>query len=78
MSEHAVERAGRIYAALATCARTGEPCPTNALLRERFGVSMSTLMDALNFLIANGMIEIERPNRNRRIVHIVASGHRTA
>lgn len=78
MSEHAVERAGRIYRVLADAARMSERCPTNKVLGERFGTNATRIGDALDFLTVNGMIEVERPNRNRRIVHIVATGHRTA
>lgn len=75
--EYAVHRAGKIFAILKQAAERGEACPTNAALRERFGVGQSVISNALAFLEANGMISVERGN-DQRVVTIRATGHKTA
>lgn len=74
---HAVERAARIFGLLKAVAARGDVCPTNALLRERFGVGDQSIVSAFHFLESNGMITVERGNA-RRVVTIRATGQRTA
>lgn len=75
--EHAVHRAANIFALIKQAAERGEACPTNTVLRERFGVGQSPISNAFAFLEANGMISVERSN-DRRVVTILATGQRTA
>lgn len=75
--EHAVQRAAKIFAIIKAAAERGESCPTNAVLRERFGCADQAIASAFGFLEANGMIVVERGN-DHRVVTIRASGHRTA
>lgn len=75
--EHAVARAGKIFAIIRQCAERGEACPTNAVLGERFGVRPNLISRAINFLECNGMIAVERAS-DRRVVTICATGQRTA
>jgi hypothetical protein len=75
--QHAVERAGKIFAILRQCAERGEICPTNAILAERFGVRTGAIVSGINFLECNGMIEVER-TRNTRVVTICSTGKQTA
>lgn len=76
-TEHAVERAARIFKVLKQAAECGEPCPTNKTLSERFSCGTTTIVNALHFLEANGMIEVERQNMSR-VVTIRASGAKTS
>lgn len=71
--EHAVERAGKIFALLRQAADRGEDCPTNAILAERFGCGTNAIANALHFLESSGMIAVERLAAGR-IVTIVATG----
>lgn len=71
--EHAVERAGKIFALLRQAADRGEDCPTNATLGERFGCGTSAIVNALHFLESNGMIAIDRLSAGR-VVTILATG----
>lgn len=75
--EHAVERAAKIFALLRQAAERGETCPSNAILAERFGMRTGVIVSAFNFLVCNGMIEVERTS-NARVVTICATGKRTA
>lgn len=75
--EHAVQRAGKIFALVRQAAERGEPCPPNAVLRERFGCGDQAISSALHFLAANGMIVVERGN-DHRVVTICATGAKTA
>lgn len=75
--EHAVERAGKIFAIIRTAAESGQQCPTNKTLADRFGCGTPQIVNALHFLEANGMIEVERMN-DTRIVTICASGKQTS
>lgn len=75
--EHAVARAGKIYAIVKGCAERGEVCPTNAILAERFGCGQARICAALHFLESAGMIVVHRMNATR-IVWIRATGLRTA
>lgn len=75
--EHAVERASRIFVVIRDAADRGEPCPTNAVLAERFGVGTSVIVNALHFLESCGMIVVSRSNASR-IVTIRATGKQTA
>jgi DNA-binding FadR family transcriptional regulator len=75
--EHAVARAGKIFALLRQCAERGETCPKNAVLAERFSVGTSAIVSAFNFLECSGMIAIERVS-NARVVTICATGKQTA
>lgn len=74
--EHAVERASRIFAVIRDAAYRGEPCPTNAVLAERFGVGTTVIVNALHFLESCGMIVVSRSNATR-IVTIRATGKQT-
>lgn len=75
---HAVEMAGKIFAALKQCAAVGSECPSNKQLAERVGYkSTASVSDAINFLATAGMIEVERGNHNR-VITICATGKRTA
>lgn len=75
--DHAVARAGKIFALIRQAAERGERCPTNRTLGERFGVVDRVVCDALHFLESCGMIRVERGN-DTRVVTIVATGQRTA
>ncbi len=75
--EHAVKRAAKIFGIIKQAAERGESCPTNRNLGERFGCGDTPIVNALVFLEANGMIEVERGN-DRRVVTIRATGERTA
>lgn len=74
--EHAVARAAKIFGLIKQAAQRGERCPTNPMLAERFGVKPNSISRAVNFLEANGMIEVERGNDWRKVT-IVATGERT-
>lgn len=75
--EHAVQRAGKIFALIRQAAERGEACPTNEALGERFGCSGQRIVAALHFLESAGMISVERGN-DCRVVTIRASGQKTA
>jgi DNA-binding GntR family transcriptional regulator len=75
--EHAVSRAAKIFAIVRQAAERGEPCPTNHVLRQRFACSDGSVVRALDFLEANGMIRVER-GRSSRVVTISATGQKTA
>lgn len=75
--EHAVKRAGKIFALLKQAAERGEPCPTNDVLAGRFGCGVARIVAALHFLESNGMIAVERGN-DWRVVTITATGKATA
>lgn len=75
--EHAVQRAGKIFAIIRGCAERGEPCPSNATLAERFACGTTVIVNALHFLETAGMILVER-GRDCRVVTIRATGQRTA
>lgn len=75
--EHAVARAGKIFAILRETAERGEVCPTNDILAERFGCGTTVIVNALAFLEGAGMIAVERGS-DKRVVTILASGKRTA
>lgn len=74
--EHAVARAGKIFALVRQAAERGEPCPTNAALGERFGCGRARIVAAFDFLASNGMITVERGS-DWRVVTITASGKAT-
>lgn len=74
--EHAVERAAKVFGFLSHAANSDQPCPSNKVLRERFGLTDSGISRVLNFLEANGMIRVERGG-GWRVVTIVASGNKT-
>jgi DNA-binding FadR family transcriptional regulator len=75
--EHAVQRAGKIFALLRQAAERGESCPTNSALRERFGCGDQAIVSAFHFLESCGMIEVRRGN-DHRVVTIRATGKSTA
>lgn len=75
--EHAVQRAGRIFAVIKRAADAGETCPTNDTLAERFSCGTTSIVNALAFLEAAGMIAVARGNA-QRVVTIIATGHKTA
>ena len=75
--EHAVDRAGRIFAILKQAAERRVPCPTTPILAERFGCSKASVRASLHFLELAGMIVIEWRGAER-VVQIRATGHRTA
>lgn len=73
-----LERAAKIFEIIKSCAERGEPCPTNKILAERFGLASSAkISDAISFLHVAGMIEVKRMHA-RRIVTICATGKSTA
>lgn len=74
--EHAVERAGKIFALIRQAAERGERCPTNRVLGTRFGVGNQTIVSAFHFLESCGMIRVER-GHDRRVVTICATGKST-
>lgn len=76
--DHAVARAGRIFAIIRTAAEAGLECPTNAALAESVGYSSTaSVSNALSFLALSGMIAVRRSNHTR-VVTIMASGATTA
>jgi DNA-binding transcriptional regulator YhcF (GntR family) len=75
-TEHAVERASRIFTVLKQAADNGLECPTNKALAERFGVRSNTISNALHLLESTAMIEIER-GPGWRVVTIRATGKKT-
>lgn len=74
--QHAVDRSAKIYGILKQAAAQRETCPTNGALAERFNCGTTVIVDAFNFLEANGMIKVERGGHNR-VVTIFATGERT-
>ena len=66
--EHAVDRAVRIYKVIRQAAEQGLPCPENGTLAERFGCSGSAIVNAIAFLEANGMFDVERKGGFHRVV----------
>lgn len=74
--EHAVDRAGKIFALIRQAAERGEACPTNKVLATRFACGTQTIVSALHFLESCGMIRIRRGN-DHRVVTICASGKQT-
>lgn len=76
-AEHAVERSTRIFEVVKAAASSGERCPSNAVLAERFGCGTAAISRSFNFLETSGMIRVER-SRTARVVHIPATGQKTA
>lgn len=74
--EHAVERAGKIYKRISEAARMNERCPKQIELAERFSCSIGAIQNALNFLKANGMIEVIE-TRPRLIIQVARTGETT-
>ena len=67
------------YAMIVEAARTGQPCPTNGEVAQKVGVfSRSCAQDAFKTLELRGLITVERPAGNKRIVTVVETGQSTA
>ena len=68
-----------IYKILVEAARRGVPCPTNAEIAIRVGLSGAVAASyRMRRLVASGRIEVDEPSPlERRVVTIVATGKRT-
>lgn len=66
-----------IVRTISRAAAAGLPCPMNAELAERTGLSTGAVSHHMSRLAAAGVLNVERTGPNTRVVTIVETGKRT-